>query len=106
MNAKIRSIQVDSQTADLLEARAQARGMTIAELLADFAVNEAMPAVDLTELHAKREGPWSPDGLAEDGRRLVEFEQTRVGVPWDEIKAWMDTWDTASELPPPTPRKL
>src|SRR5215813_9524038 len=82
MNAKIRSIQVDSQTADLLEARAQARGMTIAELLADFAVNEAMPAVDLTELHAKREGPWSPDGLAEDGRRLVEFEQTRVGVPW------------------------
>jgi hypothetical protein len=48
----------------------------------------------------------SPEALAEDARRLVEFEQTRVGVPWSEIKDWMDTWGTASELPPPTPRKL
>jgi len=25
--------------------------------------------------------------LAEDARRLAEFERTREGVPWDEVKA-------------------
>jgi hypothetical protein len=104
MNAKVRNIEVDSRTADLLEARA--RGVTLAELLADLAISDEFAAVEFTAMHAKGKGPWSPDGLAEDARRLVEFEQTRVGVPWDEIKAWMDTWDTTSELPPPTPRKL
>jgi hypothetical protein len=52
------------------------------------------------------EGPWSPESLAEDRRRLAEFERTRVGVSWDEIKAWMENWGTANELPPPKPRKL
>jgi hypothetical protein len=53
-----------------------------------------------------RGGPWSPKILAEDARRLAEFEYTRVGVPWGEIKAWMETWGTPAELSPPVPRKL
>jgi hypothetical protein len=52
------------------------------------------------------EDPWSPESLAEDARRLAEFERTRMGVPWDEVKAWMESWRTANELPPPKPRKL
>jgi hypothetical protein len=52
------------------------------------------------------EGPWSPEVLAEDRRRLAEFERTREGVPWEDVKAWMLSWGTANELPPPKPRKL
>jgi hypothetical protein len=106
MNVKVRNIQVDAQTADLLEARAAARGMTLSELLADMASNKNPEADDLAEMRAKGQGPWSPDVLAEDVRRLAEFERTREGVPWDEIKAWMETWGTAAESPPPVPRKL
>jgi hypothetical protein len=52
------------------------------------------------------EGPWSPGALEEDARRLAEFERTRMGVPWDEVKAWMQSWGTPNELPPPKSRKL
>ena len=33
------------------------------------------------------QGPWSPEALEEDARRLAEFERTRVAVSWDEVKA-------------------
>jgi hypothetical protein len=50
--------------------------------------------------------PWTAEALAEDARRLEEFERTREGVPWDEVRAWMQSWGTGRELPPPKPRKL
>jgi hypothetical protein len=106
MNIKLRKIEVDAETADLLEARAQARGMSVAELLADIACNDdALPA-DLAEKRIKGEGPWSPEVLEEDARRLAEFERTRMGVPWQEVKAWMESWGTRSERLAPKPRKL
>jgi hypothetical protein len=24
-------------------------------------------------------------------------------IPWDDVKAWMDSWGTENELPPPEP---
>ena len=48
-------------------------------------------------------GPWAPEILAEDPRRLAEFERTREGVPWSEVKAWMQSWGKSNELPPPKP---
>ncbi len=106
MNVKVRTIEVDMQTAELLEARAIARGMTVSELLADIACNEEVLPADLAEMRAKGEGPWSAEALEEDARRLAEFERTRVGVPWDDVKAWMESWGTPNELPSPKPRKL
>jgi hypothetical protein len=106
MNVKVRNIEVDAATADLLEARAAARGMSVAELLADIAANEQSLPADLAELRAKGEGPWSSEVLEEDARRLVEFERTRIGVPWDDVKVWLESWGTSNELPPPKPRKL
>lgn len=44
--------------------------------------------------------------LAEDARRLEEFERTRECVPWNEVRAWMQSWGTDHELPPPKVRKL
>src|SRR6201999_226677 len=89
MSTKQRSIEVDTQTADLLEARANARGISVAELLADMACNEEALPAGLSKQRAESQGAWSPDALAEDARRLAEFERTRQGVPWADIKAWL-----------------
>jgi hypothetical protein len=106
MNIKVRSIEVDAETADLLEARATARGMSVAELLADIACNDEVLPADLAELRAKGDGPWSPQALEEDAQRLAEFERTRLGVPWEEVKTWMESWGSPNELPTPKSRKL
>jgi predicted transcriptional regulator len=78
----------------------------VSELLADLAVNEEILPPELAEMRSKGEGPWSAEALAEDARRLAEFERTREAVPWDEVKAWMQSWGTPNELPMPNPRKL
>jgi hypothetical protein len=39
-------------------------------------------------------------------RRLAEFLRTREALPWNDVKAWIQTWGAPSELPAPTPRKL
>src|SRR5258707_14348995 len=101
MNIKVRKIEVDAQTADLLEARDAVRGVSVSELLADLAGNEEALPAGLAALRAHGEGPWSPRTLAEDAERLAQFERARDGVPWDEVKAWMQSWGTPNELPPP-----
>ena len=106
MNLKLRTIEIDAETADLLEARAAARGMSISELLADIAGNQEVLPPDLARMRASGQGPWSAETIAEDARRLADFEQTRLAVPWEEIKSWMKSWGSADELPPPQPRKL
>jgi hypothetical protein len=106
MTIKLRPIEVDAETADLLEARAKARGMTVAEFLADIACNEEALPADLAQMRAKGEGPWSAGALADDARRLAEFERTRIGLPWRETKAWLESWGTPTELPSPKPRQL
>jgi hypothetical protein len=66
---------------------------------------ETLPA-ELQALSDSGAGPWSPEVLAEDARRLAEFERTREGIPWEEIKAWMESWGTVNERPAPKPRRL
>src|ERR1700730_15043888 len=105
MSTKLRSIQVDEHTADVLEARALARGLSVAELIADLALsNEGLPP-DLQGMRVEGTGPWSAAILTEDARRIDEFRRTRQSVSWDEVKAWMQTWGTANEHPPPKPRE-
>jgi hypothetical protein len=106
MNVKLRQIEVDEETAALLEARAGARGMMVSELLADIACNQDVLPADLAEKRDKGEGPWSPEALEEDARRLADFERTREGVPWEEVKDWLRSWGTLNELPAPKPRQL
>jgi hypothetical protein len=105
MNAKVK-IEVDARTADLLKARAAARGISVADLLADLAGEDGSLPVALAAMRERGEGPWAPEILAEDARRLAAFNRTREGVPWDDVKAWMQSWGTPNEQPAPRPRKL
>lgn len=105
MNARYRQITVTAETAELLEARAAARGLTIPELIADLAGEPGLPP-RLEDLRQAGRGPWAPEVLAEDTRRLEAFKRTGDGVPWTEVRKWMRSWGTAEELPAPAPRKL
>jgi predicted transcriptional regulator len=105
MNVKFRKIEVAAETADLLEARASARGVTVSDLIADLAgAVETLPA-SLAQARAMNSGPWSPEILAEDARRLAAYKETGEAVPWADVRAWLRSWGTKDELPPPTPRK-
>ncbi len=106
MSVKLRQIEVAAETADVLEARAAARGLTVSELLADILAEDGLLPPDLEAMRTAGKGPWSPDVVAEDARRLAAFKRTREGVPWDEVKTWMQSWGRPGELPPPKPRKL
>ena len=106
MTARTRTIELDSKTADLLQAWAEERGLGIAELLAELANTEHSLPRDWESMRKSGRGPWTPEVLAEDARRLATSEATGEGVPWDEVKAWMQSWGTREELPPPKPRKL
>jgi hypothetical protein len=64
---KLRQIEVDEETALLLEARAGARGMTVSELLADLACTYEVLPPDLTEMRNKGEGPRCPEVLERTG---------------------------------------
>lgn len=105
MTIGTRQIEVDVATADALETRAAECGMTVAEFLAEIAQSETRSS-SFEAMRAEGRGPWSPAVLAEDARRLADYERTREGIPWSEVSAWMRSWGTANELPPPKPRKL
>ena len=107
MDAKTRTIEVDAATADLLEAQAAERGISVADFLAELASRADDPLPDdLEKMRAAGEGPWSPEALAEDERAFAEFERTGEGIPWEDTKAWLQSWGQTDELPPPKPRKL
>jgi plasmid stabilization system protein ParE len=100
------SIEIDAETAELLQARATARGIGLSELLADLAGGDYPWPAEMEAQRIAGEGPWAPDVLADDARRLAEYRRTVEAVPWDEVRVWMQSWGTANELPMPRPRKL
>ena len=91
-----------SKTA-LLEAWAEERGLSIGDQLA--VAEHSLPR-DWESMRRAGRGPWAPEVLAEDARRFAASERAGEGVPWDEVKTWMQSWGTGEELPPPKPRKL
>jgi hypothetical protein len=78
MNVKVRNIEVEVESAELLEARAAARGTIVAELIAlddDSSVME-------------------PGQLAELDRRWKSVEAGAKTVPHEEVVRWLETWGT------------
>ena len=90
MNLVSRTLEIDAR----LREMATERGQEVAAVLAE--------AVALLDSVVDLEGP----DIAEDRRRLDEFERTRLAIPLDEVKAWVASWGSADELPRPQPRKV
>ncbi len=94
MNLVSRTIEIDADTDARLREMATERGQEVAAVLAE--------AVALLDSVVDLEGP----DIAEDRRRLDEFERTRLAIPLNEVKAWVASWGSADELPRPQPRKV
>jgi predicted transcriptional regulator len=81
MQAKTESIEVDSETAAALKARAAERGMSVAELVA-----ELVP-------------PSDDELIAELDRRWSAIEAGEPTIPHEEVRAWLQTWGTPDFKP-------
>jgi predicted transcriptional regulator len=89
-----RTLDLDPETDARLNALAAEKGQDEAAVVAD--------AVVLLDSVISIEGP----DIEEDLRRLREFERTGEAVPWEDVKAWVESWGSSSELPRPHPRKV
>ena len=94
MNKVRRVLELDPSTDARLRALAAERGQEASDVVAD-AISLLGSVVDV-------EGP----DIDEDLRRLREFERTGEAVPLEDAKAWVDSWGTENELPPPRPKKV
>jgi predicted transcriptional regulator len=94
MNKVRRILELDPSTDARLREMAAQRGQEASEVVAE-AISLLQSVIDVEE----------PD-IEEDLRRLREFERTGEAVALDEAKAWVDSWGTENELPPPKPKKV
>jgi predicted transcriptional regulator len=94
MNIVRRTLDIDSATDARLTELAAERGQDVAAVLAE-AVALLDSVVDIS----------NPD-IAEDCRRLEDFKRTRAAVPLHEVKAWVDSWGSDSELPRPESQQV
>lgn len=93
MNLIRRTIELDPSTDERLRALAAERGQDEAAVLAEaIALLDSVIVID------------APD-LAEDRRRLARYRKIGDAVPLAEVRAWVESWGTADELPPPSPRR-
>jgi predicted transcriptional regulator len=87
MSGKTQTIELDEATAAALQERADARGMTVPDLLAEFAHEDREPA----DIDA--------DQIAELDRRWAAVEAGRPTVPNDKVVRWLRTWGTPAFEP-------
>jgi len=90
------TVSLPAPLADEIRAAAEARGMAPEEYV------RVQLAFDVA---AQNDG-WADEDVAKDEAIAEEFDRTGVGVPWEDVRAWMLSWGTENELPAPRPRKL
>jgi predicted transcriptional regulator len=83
----MRTIEVDENTAELLQARATERGVSVAQVVADL----------VAASHATV--PTEADELAELDRRWAAIEAGAPTIPHDEVARWLTTWGTPAFKP-------
>jgi predicted transcriptional regulator len=92
--AKGRKIEIDRATAELLQARAAALGISVAELMAAIVGDKpAAPQAAATPAAAGEPQAAAGQPQAATGRPL--------DPRWREVKAWIDSWGKSNELPRP-----
>jgi predicted transcriptional regulator len=83
------TIEVDEQTADVLQTRAAELGVTVSELVAELATLESEPMT------------VAPDEIAELDRRWKKVEARGSAVPQERVVRWLRTWGTPRYRPWP-----
>ena len=82
-------IEVDEQTAGVLQTRAAELGVTVSELVAELAMLESEPIA------------IEADDIAEFDRRWKAIEGGRRKVPHERVVRWLRTWGTSRFRPWP-----
>jgi predicted transcriptional regulator len=82
MSTKTHTIEVDEATATALKERAEERGLTVPDLLAEFASEVRVP-LEITH-----------DEIAELDRRWLAVQGGDGTVPHDKVVRWLETWGT------------
>ena len=94
MNLIRRALDLDPDTDARLRALAAERGQDEGRIVAE-AVALLNSMVDVADLD-----------VAEDLRRLESFRQSGEAVTAGAMRAWIESWDTPDELPPPKPQQI
>lgn len=84
MPTDTRTIEIDAETAETLELRAAARGVSVGQMVAD-----------LVALH----GPADTRELAELDCRWAAVESGETTVPHEDVARWLETWGTPAFRP-------
>lgn len=79
---KTQTIEIDDDTATVLKQRADERGVSVPELVAELAALETAPA----EAHR--------DDIAELDRRWEAFNAQSSTTSNEEVVKWLQTWGT------------
>jgi predicted transcriptional regulator len=82
LSMKTQTIEIDDDTAIALKQRAQERGVSVPELVAELVTLEASPA-----------NAEAAD-IAELDRRWKAFEAQGSAVANDDVVRWLRTWGT------------
>ena len=97
MPADTLTISLTGPLADEVRAAAEARGLTPEE----YGRLQIAYGIGLDG-----EDHGFADDIAEDMKSAQEYDDTGVGVPGDEVIAWLRSLATANPLPRPVVRKL
>jgi predicted transcriptional regulator len=82
-----RTIEIDTTTADELEARVASRGVSVGQMVADLVALDSSVAVETDEL-AELEMQW------------VAIESGTIPtVPHEKVVRWLETWGTPAFKP-------
>jgi predicted transcriptional regulator len=89
-----RTLELDAETDARLASLAAEKGQDAATVVSD--------AIALLDSVIDAAGP----DIEEDRQRFAEFERTGEAVLLADVKAWVESWGTADELPQPIAKKI
>ncbi len=97
MPADTLTISLTGPLADEVRAAAEARGLTPEDyvrqqIASDIALGDDDAATSF--------------GVEEDRAAFEDYERTGMGIPGEEVEAWLRSLTTDNPLPRPRPRKL
>jgi hypothetical protein len=95
--AKGRKIEINGETADLLQARAAALGISVGELIAAVVGHKPASAPQA----ANGEAQAAKDGAQTTARDAPPAQAAPPDARWREVKAWIDSWGKPDEKPRP-----